>query len=233
MRIFASIRMGSPAARRLALAAAFFFIGDLLWIWWRFPISHRSKILAQDVLPSTGSPVLILGAGVMPDKEPSAVLTQRLQVALELYRQGKVTWFLVSGDNRSPYYNEPQAMVRWLRRQGIPPTLIVSDYAGRRTWDSLRRARDVFGLNRLVIVTSDFHLSRALFIAERQGFQAWGVPAHTRAQGFWTRAGFWFREYGARHVAVWDSWFPPATRLGPREPTPEDWLWSSPPEKVP
>jgi vancomycin permeability regulator SanA len=169
-------------------------------------------------------PVLVLGAGVLPGREPTQVLQGRLQTALRLYQSGRVRWFLVSGDNRSPYYNEPQAMRKWLLRQGVPPNRIVADFAGRRTYDSLRRAQVIFGLRRVVIVTSDFHLPRAIFIAQHLGLETWGVPAPTEAHPFFRRLTFWTREYVARHLALLDAWFPPSTLLGPREPTPEDWM---------
>ena len=173
-------------------------------------------------------PVLVLGAGVLPDREPTQVLQGRLQTALALYQAGRVRWFLVSGDNRSPYYNEPQAMRKWLLKQGVPANRIVADFAGRRTYDSLRRARVIFGLRRIVIVTSDFHLPRAIFIAQHLGLDAWGVAAPTESHPWHRRIVFWGREYLARHAALLDAWFPPSTLLGPREPTPEDWLEPDP-----
>jgi vancomycin permeability regulator SanA len=184
---------------------------------------HQLQIYPVDRMPAVGGPVLVLGAGVYGDGEPTAILEGRLQTALELYRGGKVRWFLVSGDNRHSTYHEPQAMRRWLLRQGVPPTSIVSDYAGLRTWDSLRRAQAVFGQRQVVIVTSDFHLPRALFLADHMGLRAWGVPARTDDSPRASRFRLWAREYLARHIALWDAWFPPDARLGPREPTPDDW----------
>ena len=174
-------------------------------------------------MPSVGGAVLVLGAGVYGDGEPTSILEGRLRTALELYQSGKVRWFLVSGDNRHSTYNEPQAMRRWLIKQGVPLTNIVSDYAGLRTWDSLKRAQAVFGLRQVVVVTSDFHLPRALYLADHMGLRAWGVPAKTDDRPWASRVRFWSREYIARHLALWDAWFPPDTRLGPREPTPDDW----------
>ena len=197
--------------------------GDLLWTLGRFPALHRLQIYPADRLPAVGGPALVLGAGVYSDGEPTSILEGRLRTALELFRSGKVRWFLVSGDNRHPTYNEPQAMRRWLVKQGVPTTLIVSDYAGLRTWDSLRRAQVVFGQRSVVIVTSDFHLPRALYLADHMGLMAWGVPDRTDDRPFASRLRFWTREYIARHLALWDAWFPPDARLGPREPTPDDW----------
>ena len=207
----------------LVLILALAFLGDLLWTLGRFPALHRLQIYSADHLPSVGGAVLVLGAGVYGDGEPTLVLEGRLRTALELYQSGKVRWFLVSGDNRHSTYNEPQAMRRWLIKQGVPLTNIVSDYAGLRTWDSLKRAQAVFGLRQVVVVTSDFHLPRALYLADHMGLRAWGVPAKTDDRPWAARIRFWTREYIARHLALWDAWFPPDTRLGPREATPDDW----------
>lgn len=217
------MRQAPPGWRRFGVALAAALMGDLLWTFLWFPSRVQDRIRPWEALPASGLPVVVLGAGVLPDREPTQVLQGRLEQALRLQRAGKARWFLVSGDNRSPYYNEPLAMRRWLQREGVPPALIVSDYAGRRTYDSLRRAQVVFGVRRTVVVTSDFHLPRAVFIAQHLGLEVWGVPAGTGHQGGWARLGFWIREWGARHKALFDTWFPPDTVLGPREPTPDDW----------
>lgn len=197
-------------------------MGDLLWTFQKFPSRARGRVFSAAEAPAFAAPALVLGAGVYSGGEPTTVLEGRLQTALNLYRGGKVSWFLVSGDNRAASYNEPQAMRRWLLKQGIPSSKIIADYAGRRTYDSLKRAKVVFGLERLVVVTSDFHLARALYLADHLGIQAYGVPDSTLDESSGTRALFWVREYFARHKALLDTWFPPATRLGPREQTPDD-----------
>lgn len=228
MRLSALTSLAGGSWRRLWIALALLLIGDLLWTLGRFPSHSTGRIQSEANLPPEGMPVLVLGAGVLPGREPTQVLQGRLQTALNLYHSGRVRWFLVSGDNRSPYYNEPQAMRKWLLKQGVPPNRIVADFAGRRTYDSLRRAQVIFGLRRMVIVTSDFHLPRAIFIAQHLGLETRGVPAPTEAHSFFRRLSFWTREYAARHVALLDVWFPPNTLLGPREPTPDDWLSPDP-----
>jgi vancomycin permeability regulator SanA len=198
------------------------FLGDLFWTIKRFPSHSRGRVFTSANAPDFGAPVLVLGAGIYSDGEPTAVLEGRLRTALDLYRTGKVTWFLVSGDNRAASYNEPQAMRRWLLKQGVPSHLVIADYAGRRTYDSLKRATVVFGLRRLVVVTSDFHMARAIYLGSSLGLDVYGVPDSTWDVTLGTRIGFWFREYGARHKAFLDTLFPPSTRLGPRERTPDE-----------
>ncbi len=196
------------------------FLGDLFWTIEKFPSHSHGRVFSPLQAPTFNAPVLVLGAGIYSDGEPTAVLEGRLRAALDLYRAGKVTWFLVSGDNRAANYNEPQAMRRWLLKQGVPPDLVIADYAGRRTYDSLKRADVVFGLRHLVVVTSDFHMARAIYVGRNQGLDIYGVQDSTREHTLAARISFWFREYGARHKALLDTWFPPSTRLGPREHTP-------------
>jgi vancomycin permeability regulator SanA len=195
---------------------------DLFWIFVEMPMALQGRSFSIAALPAAHAPVLILGAGVLSDREPTQVLEARLETGLALFQEGKASWILVSGDNRAANYNEPQAMRRWLLKRGVPPDRVVSDFGGRRTYDSLKRAQYVFGVSRLTVVTSDFHLARTLFLARHLGLDACGVPASTGAMGLSQRAGFWTREFVARHLATWDTWFPPATMLGPREPTPDD-----------
>ena len=191
---------------------------DLLWFGLKFP--YGQTVLQPGALPPGRGPALVLGAGVKASGEPTQVLEGRLSAALQLYRQQKVPWILVSGDNRTMQYNEPQAMRRWLEKRGVPGESIVSDYAGRRTHGSLVRAREVFGLDRLVVVTSDFHMARALFLAKRVGIDAVGVQSDTSAMGAAAALKFRLREYLARHRAQWDVWSPPPVILGPKEDTP-------------
>ena len=218
-----ALRLLGRKAFWIGLSFAMVLGMDLLWTLARFPGAANGRVCTLQTLPAEGCPVLVLGAGVYSDGEPTAVLESRLRVALDLWRNGKVRWFLVSGDNRALAYNEPQAMRKCLVKQGVPPGLIVCDYGGRRTYDSLRRARDVFGQGKLVVVTSDFHMARALYLAKAMGVDAYGVPAPSSSSGRLARIRFWIREYGARHLAWFDARFPPSdTVLGPREPTPDD-----------
>jgi vancomycin permeability regulator SanA len=222
MRFSARVTLWKRPTLGSALAVCLLLATDALWVFARFPQSARARIYSVSALPVARTPVLILGAGVLPDREPTHVLQSRLDTGLELFRAGKGSWFLVSGDNREHSYNEPQAMRRWLLRGGVPDELVISDYAGRRTYDSLRRAQVLFGVRQVIIVTSDFHLPRALFLARHLGLDAYGVPASTGGIARGKRLGMWGREFVARNVATWDAWFPPSTLLGHREPTPDN-----------
>lgn len=194
---------------------------DLHWVARRFPAHARGRVWEAAGAPDLHAPILVLGAGVYADGEPTQVLEARLRGGLDLFRSGKGTWFLLSGDNRTASYNEPAAMKRWLARQGVPADRIVLDFAGRRTYDSLKRARLVFGVQKAYLVTSDFHLPRALYLAHHLGVDAIGVATSTGEHGLGARVAFWSREILARHKALFDLWFPPDVVLGPQEPTPD------------
>jgi vancomycin permeability regulator SanA len=222
MRLATRVTLAEGARPWLWLGCCLLLLTDLFWVFGRLPMAGRGRIYSSSTLPVERVPVLILGAGVLSDREPTQVLQSRLDVGLDLYRDGKAGWLLVSGDNRAANYNEPQAMRRWLVKRGVPEDLVLCDYAGRRTYDSLKRAQAVFGVQRMVVVTSDFHLARAMYLARHLGLDVYGVPASTDFLPWPSRAGFWAREFLARHLAAWDVWFPPATLLGPRETTPDD-----------
>ncbi|NBC42620.1 DUF218 domain-containing protein [Corallococcus exiguus] len=139
-------------------------------------LRYQGRIVPLAVAPE--APVaLVFGAGLAPGAVPSPVLAQRLDAAIALWRQGKVRSLLVSGDNSAPFHNETRAMRRYLLEHGVPEDAVVGDEAGLSTYDSCLRAHSVFGANRAVLVTQRFHLSRALFIANSVGIDAWGVAA--------------------------------------------------------
>ena len=116
---------------------------------------------------------LVLGtAPIGPEGGPNIYFVHRLDAAAALWRAGKVKYFILSGST-----GEPDAMRAGLGERGVPASAIYLDPKGFRTWDSVLRARDVYGQKRIVIVSQRFHLSRALFLARRAGLQAWGFEA--------------------------------------------------------
>ncbi|MFC9976777.1 vancomycin high temperature exclusion protein [Spirillospora sp. NPDC127200] len=117
---------------------------------------------------------LVLGAGIWQDR-PSVLLARRLDLAAELYRRGKVKVLLVSGDNRRHGYDEPTVMRDYLIRQGVPAGKVVRDFAGLDTWDSCARAKRIFKVERLTVVTQRFHLPRAVALCRAAGTDAYGV----------------------------------------------------------
>lgn len=126
----------------------------------------------------------------------------RIEAATKLYQAGKIKKILVSGDNADISYNEPKAMQIALLERGIPKENIVLDYAGFRTLDSVIRARDVFGQNDLVIISQEFHIKRAVYIARTLGIDAQGFVAEEVSMKFNARSQV--REILARTQAWMD-----------------------------
>lgn len=121
---------------------------------------------------------LVLGTSDrLPGGGPNLFFRHRMEAAARLYHAGAVRHILVSGDNRSPYYNEPRRMQTALLALDVPTEAITLDYAGLRTLDSVVRAREIFGQEAVVIVTQRFHNRRAVFLANRLGLEAVGFNA--------------------------------------------------------
>lgn len=162
---------------------------------------------------------IVFGAGLQRDGSASLVLRDRVATAAELYFSGKVDKLLMSGDNRFVYYNEPGAMLNYALSLGIPKEAIVLDYAGRRTYDTCYRARDIFKVSEVLLVTQNFHLPRALFTCDNLGIQAYGVSADRSRYLTSTRLSWELRELGATLAAFWDVWIAhPEPVLGSPEP---------------
>lgn len=158
----------------LCLLAVAAVLGPNAWV----VLSTRGKILTlSDAPPEDIDCILVLGCGVYSDGSPTPMLNDRLTRAVELYEAGWSEKLLMSGDNRSKYYNELATMHRVAREAGVPYSAIALDYAGLNTYDSVYRARDIFGAKRIVIVTQAYHLYRALYLARALGLEAWGVAA--------------------------------------------------------
>lgn len=125
---------------------------------------------------------LVLGTSPkMPSGRPNFYFTSRIDAATRLYKAGKVSYLLVSGDNGSKFYDEPTCMKEALMAAGVPEKAIVLDYAGFRTLDSVARAKEIFGQSSLTVVSHRFHNERAIYIAEHYGLTAVGYCAKSPA----------------------------------------------------
>jgi len=124
-----------------------------------------------------GYTALVLGALVHDDGAPSQILEDRLLTALDLYHEGKIARFLLSGDHGRVTYDEVNHMKEYLLKQGVDTADIFLDHAGFDTYNSVVRAHEIFEVNDMVIVTQEFHLSRAVYIARKKGLNATGVIA--------------------------------------------------------
>lgn len=162
---------------------------------------------------------IVFGAGLQRDGRPTLILRDRVRAAAELYFAGKVRVLLLSGDNRFVYYNEPAAMREYALSLGVPDEALVLDYAGRRTYDTCYRAREIFGVREALLVTQNFHLPRALFLCRRFGIQADGVSADLSRYRRLPMLIWNIRENLATLGALWDVFVrKPVPVLGMPEP---------------
>jgi vancomycin permeability regulator SanA len=117
---------------------------------------------------------IVFGAGVV-GSVPTPFLARRLDVALDLFRRGKVAKLLVTGEKSGRSYDEPRTMAAYLTARGVPADRIIQDPAGFDTWESCVRAEKVYGVTSATLVTQDFHLPRALALCRSAGIDAVGV----------------------------------------------------------
>jgi SanA protein len=182
-----------------ALAAIGALLGLRQWVEQRTAARVYESVDAVEPRPVA----LVLGAGLWADGSLTPILADRVATAVELYQAGKVQKLLCSGDNRFVDYNEPQAMKDYAVQLGVPAGDVVLDYAGRRTYDSCYRARAIFGVERVVVVTQRFHVARALYTCEALGLDAVAITADRRVYSA-ERVVWMTREYLALLLAWWD-----------------------------
>ncbi len=162
---------------------------------------------------------IVFGAGLWRDGSPTPVLRDRVGTAAELYFGGKVEKLLMSGDNSYETYNEPGAMREYALALGVPDDAIVLDYAGRRTYDTCYRAKEIFGIRKAILVTQSFHLPRALYVCNMLGIDSVGVPADQRLYNRRSLVWWNLRETPATLVALWEVHVTrPKPILGEKEP---------------
>jgi SanA protein len=181
--------------------AATLLLGGLrLWIEQKTRDHIYTRV--EDVPPR---PVAIVpGAGLRSDGSPTPILADRVATAADLYHAGVVQKLLCSGDNRFVNYNEPQGMLQYAVSLGVPEDAIVLDYAGRRTYDSCYRARTIFDVDQVVIVTQRFHAARAIYLCQALDVDAVAILAERRRYSRIQRAKWEAREYLALGLAWWD-----------------------------
>lgn len=141
------------------------------WIYF----ASAGRLLEIDDVPA-GSAALVLGS-LVEDGTPGSYVQGRLDTAVELYESGRVSRIINSGNGTAAAGDEPAVMRRDLESRGVPADVIVDDPLGMDTDASCRRAHDDFGLRSVVIVTQDFHLTRAIALCRAHGIDASGVAA--------------------------------------------------------
>lgn len=158
--------------------------------------SDQSKLPDHRVALVLGTSHRSVGGG------PNPFFEYRIKTAAELYKLGKIDHFILSGDNRTVFYNEPNQMKKALIKAGVPATAITLDFAGLRTLDSVVRSKEIFGQSKITIITQSFHSYRALFISDYYGIDAVAMVAEDPELDRTFKV--LLREYLARTRAVFD-----------------------------
>ncbi len=175
--------------------------------------STEDRIVTIDEIEGEYDCIFVLGCGVWEDGTPSHMLADRLETAYALYEAGVCPYILVSGDNSSVDYDEVTVMKNYLVEKGVPEEVIYKDHAGFSTYESMYRAKAIFGVDKMIVVTQSYHLYRSLYLARDRGIEAVGVSADVRT--YYGQAMRDLREIVARNkdflYAVFD---PKPTYLG-------------------
>ena len=154
-------------------------------------------IVTSNEVPNADA-ILVLGAYVFPNGTVSTMLNDRLTAGYELYEQGKAPKLIVSGDHGRKDYDEVNSMKSFLKDKGVPNQDVFMDHAGFSTYESVYRARDIFKVQKLIIVTQEYHLKRAVYVARALGLEAYGVASDRRDYGQAMKM-YKFREIAARN----------------------------------
>lgn len=153
---------------------------------------------------------IVPGSLVRPDGSLGRAVAERVEAAVALHEAGLVDAVLLSGDHGTDSYNEPDAMRDVVLAAGVPPEDVFTDYAGFSTWHTMRRARDVFAVDRAVVVTQDFHVARAVDLGRAAGLDVQGYVAGT--------VGGPGRELIARVRGLGEATWRPTVTSGPTIP---------------
>jgi SanA protein len=199
----------------LFLIVLLLVLGANLWV----VRSTKSLVLTDyKILPDSGVALVLGTSHRLVNGSPNPFFHNRMITAAELYREGKIVHFIVSGDNRTKYYNEPVEMQKALIKLGVPAQAITLDYAGLRTLDSIVRCKEIFGQTNITIITQPFHSYRALFISRYYNVDAVALVATEPNQEDALRV--YVREYLARTKAILDLYILGTTprHLGNKEP---------------
>lgn len=174
----------------------------LLCNYWVVESTREDNYFSLKDLPSNDVGLVLGTSPKTMSGTSNLFFDYRMEAAARLYKEGKIKYIILSGNNDSEYYNEPFQMKIALVARGVPEDVLTLDFAGFRTFDSVLRGKEVFNQESFTIISQNFHNARALFIAEHEGinavaFSAQDVPPFYSVKTF-------FREYLARPKAVLD-----------------------------
>ncbi|MBQ9610182.1 MAG: YdcF family protein [Lachnospiraceae bacterium] len=159
----------------IILAVVVFTVGINVYV----RLSTKNRIIDVDEAEELTNVdcIIVLGASVKNGDTPSLMLSDRLDRAIEAYNAGVAKKIIMSGDHGSKYYNEVQVMKDYAISKGVPSEDIFMDHAGFSTYDTMYRAKEIFGAKKVVIITQRYHLYRSIYVAKMFGMDAYGIAA--------------------------------------------------------
>lgn len=141
----------------------------------------KDNIMTVEELQDTDADcIIVLGAGVRDDGSPTWMLEDRILVGIDCYNSGSAPKIIMSGDHGRVEYDEVNTMKQYAIDKGVPSEDVFMDHAGFSTYETMYRAKEVFGAKKVVIVTQEYHLYRAIYAAQSLGLEANGVSADLR-----------------------------------------------------
>ena len=181
------------------IVAILFIVGSNLWVYFSTQDYIYDSI---EAVPKTKIALVLGTSPKLMTGEPNPFFEERITTAARLLEEGRVKHIIVSGDNRTKYYNEPIKMYNALLELGVKKENINLDYAGLRTLDSIIRCKEIFGQDDIIIITQPFHSHRALFISKYYNMRAFALSQTDIPADFSYKVKL--REYLARALAVLD-----------------------------
>ena len=165
----------------IALCLAVIGIGAIVGVNACIFHTTSDKILSpEDAVNIKADCIIVLGCQVRSDGTPSHMLSDRLDRGIALYKAGAAPKIIMSGDHGQKYYDEVNTMKQYAIDAGVPSEDIFMDHAGFSTYETVYRAKEIFGVKKAIIVTQQYHLYRALYIAERFNIECFGVSSDYR-----------------------------------------------------
>jgi len=195
--------------KKIILVLAFLVFGTIAFILVADAVvvgAAKNKIFSDLEDIERNEVGLVLGtAKYLKDGRINLYFQYRVDAAVALFKNKKIDFVLVSGDNGSIRYDEPTAFKQELIKRGVPENKIFLDYAGFRTLDSVVRAKEIFGQTKITIISQQFHNERAIYLASKKGLDAIGYNAQDVSARYGLKVRL--REYLARTKALVDIWF--------------------------
>nr|WP_234737189.1 ElyC/SanA/YdcF family protein [Tellurirhabdus bombi] len=181
------------------------FLGLLLILLcnlWVVSSTRKQIYFNINRLPSNDVALVLGTSKTVANGRENLFFRYRMEATARLFKEGKIKYIILSGNNDSEYYNEPVDMKKALLKLGIPEEVMTLDYAGFRTFDSVIRCKEVFNQDNITIVSQNFHNARALYIGNYEGIEAVAFAAQDVPDGYSIRT--LIREYLARPLAMLD-----------------------------